>query len=113
VDRYSLFLGVTTNNRAEYNALIEGLRRVASFGGEEVEVRLDSELLVKQLDGVYRVRSREILPLFSEARERIGGFRVCVLRHIPREENREADRLAQEAIARGAKGRSVRGSATL
>jgi ribonuclease HI len=106
VGRYSVFLGVTTNNRAEYRALVEGLDQAERLGGEEVEVLLDSELLVKQLQGLYRVKSPEILPLYGEARERIGRFRKCHFRHIPRGENVEADRLAQQAIALGAKGRA-------
>ncbi|RPJ42512.1 MAG: ribonuclease HI family protein, partial [Candidatus Latescibacterota bacterium] len=113
VDRFSLFLGVTTNNRAEYKALIEGLRRAEELGGEEIEVRLDSELLVKQLQGIYRVKSPDILPLYAEARERVARFRKCVLLHVPREENRAADELAQRAIAEGAAGRRGRGGATL
>jgi hypothetical protein len=64
VDRYRVFLGTMTNNRAEYEGLLEGLERLARLGGEEVEVFLDSELLVKQLTGAYRVRSPDLLPLY-------------------------------------------------
>ncbi|MBM3320678.1 MAG: ribonuclease HI family protein [Candidatus Eisenbacteria bacterium] len=113
VDRYSVFLGIATNNQAEYRALLEGLARLLRIGAEEAEIFLDSELLVNQLDGRYRVRSPELAPLHREARERIARLRECRVVHIPREENREADRLAQQAIAGARGGRGGGGSVTL
>lgn len=98
VESIHSFLGVTTNNQAEYRALIEGLRAVSRHRPGEVEVRMDSELVVKQMNGQYRVRHPEILPLFTEAVEIASAFPSITFRYIPREQNPGADRLANLAI---------------
>ena len=103
----SCFLGSRTNNQAEYEALLLGLRAVLEdlrIGGRRTHVTalLDSELLVRQLTGRYRVRKPELQLLHEEAKaliSRLGSFRV---RHMPRLENERADRLANEAIDRAA-----------
>ena len=92
------FLGRATNNVAEYSALLEGLRAAASLGASEIECFSDSELLVRQINGEYRVRNERLGELFSEAqrlREQFEGFSI---RHIPREQNAEADHLVNRAI---------------
>jgi ribonuclease HI len=94
----SLFLGKTTNNVAEYRALIIGLEEVIKINPSRVTVKMDSELIVKQLNGEYRVRNPGLLPLYKEAVERIEQIKGIRVRHIPRDENREADRLANRAI---------------
>lgn len=101
------FLGVTTNNQAEYRALIEGLQAVSRHRPDAVTVRMDSELVVKQMNGQYRVRHPEILPLYMEAVEIASGFPEVAFVHIPRERNPGADRLANLAIdSRMLKGRA-------
>ncbi len=97
-ERHTLYLGRATNNVAEYAALLAALERVADFPPRPVEVRSDAELLVRQLTGVYRVRARHLLPLWRRARELVATLPEVTIRHVPREENREADALANEAM---------------
>ena len=92
------YIGEQTNNNAEYNALIAGLEEIRSLGGDEVIVNLDSELVVKQLNGEYRVKNREIKPLFEEAIGALKKFRSFEIRRIDRSENKEADKLVNKAI---------------
>jgi ribonuclease HI len=98
VSHIKRYLGSVTNNIAEYQALILGLQEARRLGSEEVEICLDSELVVKQINGVYRVRDSKLKTLEGEVRRLLGHFARWVMRHIPREENREADRLAREAV---------------
>ena len=93
-------LGHSTNNIAEYTALIRALEEAKSLGASEVEVRSDSLLLVKQMAGEYRVKHPNLKPLFAKARILAGGFRSFRFLHVPREENRAADRLANLALDR-------------
>jgi ribonuclease HI len=92
------YLGSVTNNRAEYQALIVGLKEAQVLGTKEVEVYLDSELVVNQINGVYRVRDATLKTLEGEVRRLLGHFARWVVGYIPREANREADRLAREAV---------------
>jgi ribonuclease HI len=94
----SEFLGHTTNNVAEYKAVLLGLAGALSRGIAHIEVRADSELLIKQLKGEYRVKSPGLRPLFEEARRLIARFESVKLTHIRRELNGEADRLANQGI---------------
>jgi ribonuclease HI len=94
----SEFLGHTTNNVAEYKAVLLGLQGALAQGIRKVEVRADSELLIKQLRGEYRVKSPGLKPLFDEARKLIARFASVKLTHIRRELNGEADRLANQGI---------------
>jgi ribonuclease HI len=87
-----------TNNVAEYNGLLAALRWAAAHGASDLLVRSDSELLVKQMRGEYRVKNAGLLPLYQEARSltrQIGSVRF---EHVHREFNAEADRLANEAM---------------
>ena len=92
------FLGVATNNQAEYRALIEGLRAVARHKPESVLVRMDSELVVRQMTGQYKVRHPEIIPLYQQAMEAAMALPSVTFAHVPREKNPGADRLANLAI---------------
>jgi ribonuclease HI len=94
----SEFLGHTTNNVAEYKAVLLGLAGALAQGIQRVEVRADSELLIKQLKGEYRVKSAGLRPLFEEARRLLSRFKSVKLTHIRRELNGEADRLANLGI---------------
>jgi ribonuclease HI len=92
------FLGHSTNNVAEYQALLLGLERARELGIETLEVRADSELLIKQLKGEYRVKNAGLRPLYERALELLRGFARVELRHVRREHNAEADRLANQGI---------------
>lgn len=96
--RESRYLGIATNNVAEYSALLAGLERARSLGIRHLEVRADSELLIKQLRGEYQVRSPGLRPLYERARALIAEFGSVALRHVRRELNREADALANQGI---------------
>lgn len=92
------FLGRTTNNVAEYNALLAALEFAREKGVRDLILYSDSELLVRQLNGAYRVKARHLVPLFLEVirlKRELGDVR---LEHVPREENQAADRLANRAI---------------
>ena len=92
------YIGETTNNNAEYNALICGLEEIRGLGGDEVIVNLDSELVVKQMNGEYRVKSGDIKPLFEKAMEVLKDFKSFEIRHIDRAKNKDADKLVNKAI---------------
>jgi ribonuclease HI len=92
------YLGRATNNVAEYQALLHALRFARARGARVIEVFSDSELLVRQMNGDYRVRNPGLVPLHGEARKLLGGFEQARLSHIGRERNVKADRLANRAI---------------
>jgi ribonuclease HI len=92
------FLGHTTNNVAEYKALLMGLERALELGIRRIEVRADSELLIKQLRGEYRVKDEKLKLLFAEAKALLARFASTKLLHVRREQNAEADRLANAGI---------------
>lgn len=94
-------LGVATNNRAEYEALVMGLEEARRRGVPEIVVRLDSELLVRQLRGEYRVKNAALSPLAQRAIRLLSEFASARLEHVPRALNAHADRLANEAIDGG------------
>jgi ribonuclease HI len=87
-------LGHTTNNVAEYKALLLALARAEALGAQDVELFSDSLLLVRQVNGAYRVKADHLKPLVSEAVRRAKGFRTFSIAHVRREQNRNADRLA-------------------
>ncbi len=93
------FIGQATNNIAEYRALIHCLKKAAELGATELFVRSDSELMVRQINGVYKVKNAGLKPYFDEARALIAGagYRFSI-QHVAREENRDADLLANAAI---------------
>lgn len=93
-------IGRATNNVAEYRAVIEGMKLARDLGVRELTVRVDSELVMKQLTGAYRIRSKDLEPLAREVAAEAGYFARCVFEHVKREKNREADRLANEALDR-------------
>ncbi|HHY38103.1 MAG TPA: reverse transcriptase-like protein [Clostridia bacterium] len=100
VERFSRYLGETTNNAAEYLALIAGLERAAALGAERVEVLSDSELMVRQMTGEYQVKNHGLRELFKRAQDLVAKFRKVTFTSIPREENEEADRLCNEELDR-------------
>jgi len=94
----SKFLGETTNNQAEYMAVIEGLKAAIEMGAKSVELRADSELVVKQINGQYKVKKPELKPRHAEVMGLLEKFGSYVVKYIPREKNAAADALANEAI---------------
>nr|ACV72190.1 ribonuclease H [uncultured organism] len=92
------YIGKTTNNVAEYRALLRGLERARALGVRNLEVRADSELLIRQLQGQYRVKNAALKPLWEEAKERLSHFASVRLKHVRRELNTEADALANAAL---------------
>jgi ribonuclease HI len=96
------FLGSSTNNIAEYSGLLAALRWAADHGVNELRIRSDSELLVKQMRGEYRVKNPGLLPLYEEARSWIPKIGRVTFDHVRREFNKDADRLANEAMDAGA-----------
>jgi ribonuclease HI len=91
-------LGRTTNNQAEYQGLIRALEDAARLGANELDIRSDSELLVRQLKGEYRVKSVDLKPLYERAVKLLDGFKAWRIKHVPREHNRRADELANRAM---------------
>lgn len=92
------FIGVATNNVAEYQGLIAGLRAARELGAETVDVRMDSKLVVEQMAGRWKVKHPSMQPLAREAQEVARTFAKITYEWIPRERNRQADRLANEAM---------------
>lgn len=96
-------IGVATNNVAEYRALVEGLRKAAELAIGDVEVVSDSELMVKQMRGEYKVKNAGLLPLYQQARTIAQTLDRIVYEHVRREQNKDADRLANLAMDEGTK----------
>lgn len=92
------YLGVTTNNVAEYEGLLAGLRHVLSQGGGSATIRADSQLMIRQLTGQYQVKHPRLMPLFREALKLLGRLDSWQAEHVRREFNKEADRLANLGI---------------
>ena len=95
---FTRFIGRATNNEAEYRALVEGLKMALEHGARRLAHLSDSQLLVRQLEGSYKVKAVELQRFFSEARGMIQSFASFSTSHIPREENSRADKLANQAI---------------
>ena len=97
VEAWGEAIGHVTNNQAEYQALLAGLRKARRLGAKAVTVRSDSQLLVRQFLGEYKVRDQKLKPLHAEARRLARAFESFEIVHIPREQIRAADRLANRA----------------
>jgi ribonuclease H / adenosylcobalamin/alpha-ribazole phosphatase len=94
------YLGVQTNNVAEYTGVVRALDLAAELGAREVALLLDSKLIVEQLTGRWRIKDAKLIPLWSSARRTLAGFDRWSAAHVPRAENSVADALANEAIDR-------------
>lgn len=92
------YIGETTNNIAEYSALVLGLEEAAALDADEVVVNLDSELVVKQLNGEYKVKDSGMKALFDKALGILKSFDNFEIKHIDRSKNKEADKLVNKAI---------------
>ncbi|HJY86906.1 MAG TPA: reverse transcriptase-like protein [Candidatus Acidoferrales bacterium] len=97
-DTLSRYVGRATNNVAEYYALIAALDYALAHGITKLRVRSDSELLVRQIEGRYKVKSADLRPLHEHARKLAAGLEYFSVEHVPREQNRKADALANAAL---------------
>ena len=91
-------LGNATNNVAEYTALLKALQRAAALGGKRLQIHSDSELLVKQMNGEYRVKDTKLQSYYKRATELVRQFPHVIIQHVRRAQNGEADRLCNEAL---------------
>jgi ribonuclease HI len=98
LDRANEYIGVATNNTAEYRALLLGLERARELGAREVEVVNDSQLIARQVTGEYRVKKDDLRPLHAQALAALRDFDRWSIRSVPREQNELADDLVNEAI---------------
>jgi ribonuclease HI len=98
LDEHGERIGEATNNVAEYRALITGIRRAHELGATELDLVGDSELVVKQVQGAYKVKNAGIKPLHTEAKAALESFDSWSIRHVRREQNAEADRLVNEVL---------------
>lgn len=94
IKKISQRIGEATNNQAEYTALITGLKEAKKLGASHVNFKLDSELLVKQIKGQYRVKNAGLKPLFRQVQQLITKFDSFHIEHVPRDMNKEADACA-------------------
>jgi len=101
IEEFNGFLGTSTNNVAEYNGLLAALRYARQHGHRRVHIKSDSELLVKQMRGEYRVKNAGLQPLYQEARTIASDLERIVYEHVRREQNKDADRLANLAMDEG------------
>lgn len=98
VASFSQCIGTTTNNEAEYQAIIAALQKAVSLGAREVALKSDSELVVKQLNGRYRVKASTLKPLYQQVQKLQSFLGRLTITHIPRTANRKADSLANKAL---------------
>jgi ribonuclease HI len=91
-------IGEATNNVAEYKALLRGIELAAAQGASELELIGDSELVVRQVEGRYKVKNAGIKPLHAEVKRALADFDSWSIRHVPRAENADADRLVNQAL---------------
>ncbi|MFC1904996.1 ribonuclease HI family protein [Chloroflexota bacterium] len=94
----SRHIGQTTNNQAEYRALIAALEEAIRLGARVVDIALDSQLVVRQIRGEYRVKNAALQPLYQQAKQLLDLLGCFTITHIPREQNTEADDLASKAF---------------
>ncbi len=104
IKKYGEVLGVKTNNEAEYAAVVSALKKIKALYGKEktkkmaVEMRMDSEFVMKQLNGEYKIEEERLFPLFIKVWNLRMDFGKISFMHVPREKNREADRMVNEAL---------------
>jgi len=103
INKSRKFIGHATNNQAEYRAVIFALEKAKELGAVFLDFYLDSELVVKQLNREYRVKDKDLAPLFVKVYNLTLGFKKVIFKHIEREMNKEADKLVNMAIDEGIK----------
>jgi ribonuclease HI len=103
IKNISSYIGNTTNNIAEYTALIYGLQEGLILKAESIKINTDSQLLYRQINKLYRIKSPNILGLYNQAMHLMAAFKEVSIKHIPREANRGADKLADKAVKEAVK----------
>ena len=98
LEEISETIGPATNNVAEYRALLLGIERAQALGARELDLVGDSELIVRQVQGEYKVKDPTLRELHAQVRAALGGFERWSIRHVRREHNAEADRLVNDAL---------------
>ena len=98
IEKFGRYIGETTNNQAEYQALLAALKRARELGATTVDCMMDSELAVKQLNREYKVRDKNLASLFVQVWNETLHFKQIRFQHIPREKNKEADKMVNSAI---------------
>ncbi len=98
IKKFGHYLGITTNNQAEYKALIAALEECVELGAEKLVCHLDSELVVKQMQGKYKIREQGLKPLAADALRLTAKFLQVEFVHVPREKNKLADQLVNEVL---------------
>jgi ribonuclease HI len=101
ISEFDRYIGVATNNQAEYQAIVFALEKAAEAGAHSLSLFLDSELAVKQLNGEYKVKNKDLASLFLKIHNLKTKFSSVSFTHVRREHNKEADRLANQAMDRG------------
>jgi len=107
IDNLSKYIGNTTNNVAEYSALLYGMEKAVELGANDITINTDSELLAKQLGGEYKVKSPALKDLYNKALSMLKDFEEVRVNNIRREDNKEADKLANKAIDNADKNKRV------
>jgi ribonuclease HI len=105
VEEISEYIGETTNNQAEYRAVLAAMEKAKKLGAGELQFFLDSELVVRQLNREYKVRDKELAPLFMKIYNGSMSFKKVTFKHVRRELNAAADRLVNEALDKEMKGK--------
>lgn len=95
---FGRFIGHVTNNQAEYQALIEALQEATELNAKEIEFNLDSELVVKQINGEYKVKDEKMKGYYTKVKSLEGNFEKVIYKHVYREKNKEADSLVNQAL---------------
>jgi ribonuclease HI len=98
LEKISQRLGVTTNNQAEYQAIIIGLEKAIEFGAKNAVVKSDSELVVEQINGRYKIKNTSLRPLYQKVVQLTGSLESFSISYVPREQNAAADALANKAL---------------
>ena len=101
IERHGELIGEATNNVAEYRAMLLGIERARALGASEVELIGDSELIVRQLRGEYKVKDRNLAELHERARKALAALEHWSVRNVPREQNAEADRIVNQTLDAG------------
>jgi ribonuclease HI len=99
VARISQCIGIATNNQAEYQAIIAALKEAIRLGAKKIDISVDSQLVVRQISGRYRVKSAGLKPLFQEVKRLAEQVEMLTVNHVPRNQNTEADNLANMALS--------------
>jgi len=98
VKKAGIYLGITTNNQAEYQALKFGLQEAHKLHAEVVDVYMDSELVIKQMKGIYKVKNRDLWPIHDAIKQLVASFKKVTFTHVPRELNKLADAEVNETL---------------